>query len=128
MGMHKAFCEHGLLNPGTPLVKIAEAAQVAAQATPDEASMISQYVTPEDLNSMGKILDILSQLLQMYQQGQQGAMPPPGAMPPGMPPPGAMPPGMPPPGAMPPGMPPPGAMPPGMPPPGAMPPGMPPQM
>ena len=117
VGMSKSFVDNGLL-PNLPFQKVAQGAEIAAQATPDESQMIGQSITPQDLESLMKILEVLSILFEQYQQQAGGAMPP-GAMPPG-----AMPP--PPPGAMPPGAMPPGAMPP--PPPGAMPPGaMPPQ-
>ena len=113
IGMSKSFVDNGLL-PSVPFEKVAQGAEIAAQATPQEAQMIGQSITPQDLESLMKILEMLSILFEQYQQqmgGGQGAMPPPppGAMPP--PPPGAMPP--PPPGAMPPGAMPPGAMPPG---------------
>jgi hypothetical protein len=141
MGMHRAFVDNGLLSPFSPLTKVAEAAQVAAQATPEEAQTISQYITQGDLQSIAKVLDILGALLQNYQQqsgqgmppDQMGGMPPQG-MPPdqmgGMPPQG-MPPemmgGMPPQGMPPQGMPPQGMPPQGMPPQGMPPQGMPPQ-
>ncbi len=129
MGMHQAFVESGLISQYSPLVKVAEAAQVAAEATPEEAATISQYVTQADLSSISKILEILTALLQQYQQQQGGGMPPEmmGGMPTqGMPPEmmGGMPPqGMPPEmmGGMPPqGMPPQGMPPQGMPPQGMM--------
>jgi hypothetical protein len=136
MGMHRAFVDNGLLSPFSPLTKVAEAAQVAAQATPEEAQTISQYITQGDLQSIAKVLDILGALLQNYQQQSGQGMPPEmmGGMPPqGMPPEmmGGMPPqGMPPQGMPPQGMPPGmiGGMPPqGMPPQGMPPQGMPPQ-
>ena len=110
MGMTRAFTEGGLL-PSIPFEKVAQGAEIAAQANPQEAQMVGQSIGPQDLESMMKILEVLSILFEQYQQ-QAGGAPPPG--PPGAPPPG--PPGAPPPG--PPGMgPPPG--PPGMgPPPG----------
>ena len=110
LGMHKAFVDFGLLPRGVSFNKIAAAADAAAQATPQEFQTVGDYITPNDLDSLAKILDILGQLLQMYQQQsgggappQQGGMPPDqmGGMPPqGMPPQqaGGMPPqGMPPP-------------------------------
>ena len=124
LGMHKAFADFGLLPGNAPFSKIAAAADAAAQATPQEFQTVGDYITPNDLNSLGKILDILGMLLQQYQQ-QSGGMPPEqmGGMPPqGMPPEqmGGMPPqGMPPEqmGGMPPqGMPPQGMPPQGMPP------------
>ena len=137
LGMHKAFVDYGLLSGNVPFSKIAEAADIAAQATPQEFQSVGDYITPADLDSLGKILDVLSMLLQQYQQQSGGGQPPQG-MPPeqmgGMPPQG-MPPeqmgGMPPQG-MPPeqmgGMPPQGMPPQGMPPQGMPPQGMPPAM
>ena len=92
IGMSKSFVDNGLL-PSVPFEKVAQGAEIAAQATPQEAQMIGQSITPQDLESLMKILEMLSILFEQYQQqmgGGQGAMPP-GAMPP--PPPGAMPPG-----------------------------------
>ena len=113
MGAHKAFVEKGLLSPNVPISKIAQAADIAAQATPEEAQTIGNYIGPQDLDSLSKILEILSSLLQNYQQ--QG-MPPQGMpqdqMQQGMPPQGMPPQGMPPQGGMPQqGMPPQGGMP-----------------
>ena len=112
VGMTHAFTEGGLL-PELSLEKIAQGAEIAAQANPQETQMIGQSIGPQDLESMMKVLEVLSILFEQYQaQAGGGAMPPaPGAMPP--PAPGAMPPPPPPPGAMPP-PPPPGAMPPQM--------------
>ncbi len=120
LGMHKAFVDYGLLPRGVSFDKIAAAADTAAQATPQEFQTVGDYITPNDLDSLAKILDILGQLLQMYQQQSGGGAPPQG-MPPeqmgGMPPQGMPPEQM---GGMPPqGMPPQqmGGMPPqGMPP------------
>ena len=110
-GMAKAFTEVGLL-PNLPFEKVAQGAEIAANATPQETQMIGQTIGPQDLESMMKILEVLSILFEQYQSQQGGGMPPggmpPGGMPP--PPPGGMPP--PPPGGMPP-PPPPGGMPPG---------------
>jgi hypothetical protein len=113
IGMSRSFVDNGLI-PEVPFEKIAQGAEIAAQATPQEAQMIGQSITPQDLESLMKILEILSILFEQYQQQAGGGMPPP---PPGGMPPGAMPP--PPPGGMPP--PPPGGMPPGGMPPGGMP-------
>jgi hypothetical protein len=125
LGMHKAFVDVGLLPSGVSFNKIAAAADAAAQATPQEFQTVGDYITPNDLDSLAKILDILGQLLQMYQQQSGGGAPPQqGGMPPdqmgGMPPQGMPPQGMPPQGMPPQGMPPQqaGGMPPqGMPPP-----------
>ena len=116
LGMARAFTEGGLL-PHVPLEKLAQGAEIAAQANPQEAQMIGQSIGPQDLESMMKILEVLSVLFEQYhaQAGGGGGAPPPGMgapPPPGM---GAPPPGM---GAPPPGM---GAPPPGM---GAPPPPM----
>ena len=116
-GMSQAFSNSGLL-PHMPLEKIAQGAEIAAQATPQEAQMVGQSIGPQDLESMMKILEVLSILFEQYQaqmgRAPQGAgappPPPPGGMPP--PPPGGMPPPPPPPGAGAPPPPPPGSMPP----------------
>ena len=111
-GMSQAFSNSGLL-PNLPLEKVAQGAEIAAQATPQEAQMVGQSIGPQDLESMMKILEVLSILFEQYQAQMGGA--PPG----GMPPPGA---GAPPPPPPPGGMPPPGAGAPPPPPPGGMPP------
>ena len=107
MGMTRAFTDGGLL-PEVPFEKVAQGAAIAAQANPQEARMIGQAIGPQDLESMMKILEVLSILFEQYKMQAGGAgAPPPGAMPPpgagAPPPPGA---GAPPPGVMPP--PPPG--------------------
>jgi hypothetical protein len=120
LGMHKAFVDYGLLPKNVPFSKIAEAADIAAQATPQEFQTVGDYITPTDLESLGKILDVLGMLLQQYQQQSGGGMPPQGMPPQGMPPEqmgGMPPPGMPPQGMPPQGMPPLGMPPQGMPPP-----------
>ena len=105
-GMSQAFSNSGLL-PHMPLEKVAQGAEIASQATPQEAQMVGQSLGPQDLESMMKILEVLSILFEQYQAQMGGAPPGAGAPPP--PPPGGMPP-PPPPGGMPP--PPPGGMPP----------------
>lgn len=116
-GMSQAFSNSGLL-PHMPLEKVAQGAEIAAQATPQEAQMVGQSIGPQDLESMMKILEVLSILFEQYQAQMGGApqgagAPPPGGMPPPPPPPGGMPPPPPPPGAgAPPPPPPPGGMPP----------------
>ena len=86
MGMSHAFSESGLL-PSLPLEKVAQGAEIAAQANPQEAQMIGQAIGPQDLESMMKILEVLSILFEQY-QAQMGGAPPPGAGAP-PPPPGA---------------------------------------
>ena len=87
VGMSKSFVDNGLL-PSIPFEKVAQGAEIAAQATPGESQMVGQTITPQDLESLMKILEVLSILFEQYQQqaggGQPGAMPPPppGAMPP----------------------------------------------
>jgi hypothetical protein len=99
MGMSHAFVEGGML-PSLPLEKVAQGAEIAAQATPQEAQMIGQSIGPQDLESMMKILEVLSILFEQYQAQMGGAPPPPGAgAPPPPPPPGAGAPPPPPPGA-----------------------------
>lgn len=113
MGMAKAFTDAGLLPRNVPFEKVAQGAEIAANANPQEVQTIGSAIGPQDLESMMKILEVLSMLFDQYQQqaamqqGGGGGMPPP-------PPPGGMPP--PPPGGMPP--PPPPPPPGGMPPPG----------
>ena len=109
MGMTRAFTDGGLL-PEVPFEKVAQGAAIAAQANPQEAQMIGQAIGPQDLESMMKILEVLSILFEQYQMQAGGAggagAPPPGA---GAPPPGAGAPPPPPPGAGAPPPPPPGA-------------------
>ena len=80
LGMARAFTEGGLL-PHVPLEKLAQGAEIAAQANPQEAQMIGQSIGPQDLESMMKILEVLSVLFEQYQAqagGGGGAPPPPG--------------------------------------------------
>ena len=80
LGMAHAFTEGGLL-PRMPLEKLAQGAEIAAQANPQEAQMIGQSIGPQDLESMMKILEVLSVLFEQYQAqvgGGGGAPPPPG--------------------------------------------------
>ena len=95
-GMSQAFSNSGLL-PHMPLEKVAQGAEIAAQATPQEAQMVGQSIGPQDLESMMKILEVLSILFEQY-QAQMGGAPPGGTAPP--PPPGGMAPPPPPPGGM----------------------------
>ena len=106
MGMTRAFSDSGLL-PEMPFEKVAQGAEIAAQANPQEAQMIGQSIGPQDLESMMKILEVLSILFEQYQQQVGGAPPPPGGAPPPPPPPGGAPPPPPPPGGAPPPPPPP---------------------
>ena len=87
MGMTRAFADSGLL-PEVPFEKVAQGAEIAAQANPQEAQMIGQSIGPQDLESMMKILEVLSILFEQYQQQAGGGAPPPpgGAPPPGPPP------------------------------------------
>ena len=89
MGMTHAFTEGGLL-PHVPFEKMAQGAEIAAQANPQEAQMIGQAIGPQDLESLMKILEVLSILFEQYQAQAGGGAPPP---PPGAgappPPPGA---------------------------------------
>ena len=79
MGMTRAFTDSGLL-PELPFEKVAQGAEIAAQANPQEAQMIGQSIGPQDLESMMKILEVLSILFEQYQQ-QAGGAPPPGPPP-----------------------------------------------
>jgi hypothetical protein len=119
MGITKALIDHGHLIPMS-FEKTAQAAEVAAQASPQEVELVGSQISSQDISSLAKILGVLTELQQTFIEQQQGAgAPPPGMMPPpgmGPPPPGMMPPpGM---GPPPPGM---GPPPPGM---GPPPPGM----
>ena len=86
MGMTRAFTDTGLL-PDVPFEKVAQGAEIAAQANPQEAQMIGQSIGPQDLESMMKILEVLSILFEQYQMQMGGSQPPPpgaGAPPPPM--------------------------------------------
>ena len=120
-GMQCALIDNGLLHPWASREKLAEGAEIAAQAAPAEAHALGQSITPEDIQSLMKIVEVLATLQDQSSSALAPPAPPEGGAPPGMPPEG-MPPGMPP-GGPPPG-PPQGAPPPGMPP--GMPPGAPP--
>jgi len=122
MGMAKAFTDAGLLSNRVPFEKVAQGAEIAANANPQEVQAIGSSIGPQDLESMMKILEVLSMLFDQYQQ--QLAMQGGGGMPPPPPPGGMPPPPPPPPGGMPPPPPPPpgGMPPPPPPPPGGMPP------
>jgi hypothetical protein len=105
LGVQRALIDGGLLPAWTSFEKEAQGAEIAAQAAPGEAHAIGQAITPKDIESLVKIVELLSSL----QQQSGGAAAPPGAAPP-PPPPGAA---GPPPGAAPPlAGPPPGAAPP----------------
>ena len=123
MGACKAFIDTGRLRPMS-MEKVAQAAEIASQASPDEVALVGEQITPQDISSLAKILGVLTELQQMFlAQGggamdpamMQGGMPMDPAMmqggapmaPPGMAPPGMAPPGMAPPGMAPPGMAPP---------------------
>ena len=114
MGACKAFIDTGRLRPMS-MEKVAQAAEIASQASPDEVALVGEQITPQDISSLAKILGVLTELQQMFlAQGggamdpamMQGGMPmaPPGMAPPGMAPPGMAPPGMAPPGMAPPMM------------------------
>jgi len=101
MGVYAAGVDRGLLQP-TPLEKMAQQAEVAAGATMDEVGMVGSSITAQDISSMAKILSVLTQLQQVY--NEQMMMPPEGMPPEGMPPQGMPPQGMPPQGMPPQGM------------------------
>ena len=115
MGVQAAFIEAGLLSPISSMEKAAQMADVAAQALPEEMQAAGEFITPEDLNSLAKILEVLAALQQNYQAMAGGGMPQQPGMEGGAPPPqpgmeGGMPPqpgmegGMPPAGPPQPGM------------------------
>ena len=118
MGAQRALIDLGVLRPWGSLEKEAQAAGMAAQGmppqgmppqgmppqgmppqpTPEEMAAVGQTVTPQDLESLAKILDLLAGLQQQYMMQQQPppqGMPPQGMPPQGMPPQGMMPPGPP---------------------------------
>ena len=98
VGAYQAFMETGHLLPAT-FEKMAQSAEIASAATPDEVGMVGSSITGQDISSLAKILSVLTQLQQMYMEQQQmgGGMPPEmmgGGMPPqGMPPQGMQAPG-----------------------------------
>jgi hypothetical protein len=114
IGVQAAFIEAGLLRPIASMEKAAQMADVAAQALPEEMQAAGEFITPEDLNSLAKILEVLAALQQNYQAMAGGGMPPQPGMEGGMPPAGPPQPGME--GGMPPAGPPQPAMGGGMPP------------
>ena len=108
MGAQRALIDLGVLRPWGSLEKEAQAAGMAAQGmppqgmppqgmppqgmppqpTPEEMAAVGQTVTPQDLESLAKILDLLAGLQQQYMMQQQPppqGMPPQGMMPPGPP-------------------------------------------
>ena len=111
MGMHQAFIDSGRLVQ-MPFEKMAQAAQIADAATPEEVQLVGSQITSQDISSLAKILGVLTELQQRFLEGGAGA-PPMGPPPMGMPPMGPPPMGPPPMGPPPMG-PPPGAMPPPM--------------
>ena len=80
LGVQQALVEGGFLRP------------YASQAIPQEVQAAGEFITPQDLASLEKILAILSELQAMYQESQGGA--PGGAPGMGMPPPQGGAPGM----------------------------------
>jgi hypothetical protein len=72
MGMAKAFTDAGMLPRNVPFEKIAQGAEIAANANPQEVQAIGTSIGPQDLESMMKILEVLSMLFDQYQQ--QAAM------------------------------------------------------
>lgn len=76
LGLQAACVELGFLHQYPSYEKAAQDASIAAAATPDEVGVAGQYITPDDLASLEKILGVLSELQMMYQQQQQaGAVP-----------------------------------------------------
>jgi hypothetical protein len=76
LGLQTALVEFGFLDQYPSYEKAAQDASIAAAATPDEVGVAGQYITPEDLASLEKILGVLSELQMMYQQqaGPQAPM------------------------------------------------------
>jgi hypothetical protein len=121
MGMHQAFIDSGRLVQ-LPFEKMAQAAQIADAATPEEVQLVGSQITSQDISSLAKILGVLTELQQKFLEN--GGGPPP--MDPSMMGPPPMDPSMMGPPPMDPSMmgPPPMGPPPMGPPPGAMPPPM----
>lgn len=71
MGACQAFIQSGRLLP-MGMDKVAQAADIASQATPDEVNLVGSQITPQDISSLAKILGVLTELQQMFleQQGQ----------------------------------------------------------
>ena len=111
MGMHQAFIDSGRLVQ-MPFEKMAQAAQIADAATPEEVQLVGSQITSQDISSLAKILGVLTELQQKFLEGGMG--PPPMGPPPMDPSMMGPPPMGPPPMGPPPMGPPPGAMPPPM--------------
>jgi len=94
LGVQHALVEAGVLLPYPSREKAAQAATVAAQAMPQEVQAAGEFITPQDLASLDKIVGVLYELQAMYQQSQ-GA--PQGGQPMGAPQMGGQPMGAPPP-------------------------------
>ena len=99
VGITQALVDNGYLIPMS-FEKTAQAAEIAAQAAPNEVELVGSQITSQDISSLAKVLGVLTELQQTFIEQQQGGMPP--GPPPGMdpsmmgPPPGGMPPGPPP--------------------------------
>jgi len=74
LGVYQAGIDSGRLAP-TTFEKMAQQADIAAGATMDEMSAIGSSITAQDISSLAKILSVLTQLQQMYQD--QSMMQPP---------------------------------------------------
>jgi hypothetical protein len=73
MGVQRALVEAGVLDAYPSFEKAAQAATVASQAMPHEMQAVGEFITPQDLDSLNKVIQVLSELQAMYQQSMGGA-------------------------------------------------------
>jgi hypothetical protein len=69
LGVYQAGIDAGALAP-TSFEKMAQQAEIAAAATQDEMAAVGSSITAQDISSLAKILSVLTQLQQMYQDQQ----------------------------------------------------------
>lgn len=73
LGIQRALVEAGALSPYPTLEKAAQAATIASMATPEEVQTAGGAITQEDLMSLEKVLSVLINLQQIYQQSLAAA-------------------------------------------------------
>ena len=69
LGVYQAGIDSGALAP-TSFEKMAQQADIAAAATQDEMAAVGSSITAQDISSLAKILSVLTQLQQIYQDQQ----------------------------------------------------------